>query len=169
MYGLQLPPGSVITTLPVSLPQVTEPITGVGYGGYGGEPNNQGFGDQSWFWNDPGSPAAGAIPTPPGIPSVGAVIGPGEATIYNQDAIGNAAQSASELAEAFDPNVTGINFTNGANEQLGPQEDFGPGTTTTTSSGSGGTIFFIGIVVVSVVGFVLWRNRHKVHLPTAEE
>jgi hypothetical protein len=126
------------------------------------------------------------VPTPQGIPSVSAVLGPGENFVMRSTAIPRAAQAGSEAAAAVDPNETGILNTfaqsaaglttqmaqevgggvssQGIANPLGPQVtyvDAGSGATSSSSGGGGsGGLIFIALAIVGGAAFLWYRSQH---------
>jgi hypothetical protein len=110
----------------------------------------------------------------PANPSSNAAIGPSENQVLAATSLNSTAQSATELADAVDPNVTGLLNTfaqsaspNGAaiSDPLGPQvsyADVDPVTsTTTTSSGSSLLpILFLVALAAGAYWFFVLRKHH---------
>jgi hypothetical protein len=111
----------------------------------------------------------------PANPSSNAAIGPSENQVLAATSLNSVAQSGTELADAVDPNVTGLLNTfaqsaspNGAaiSEPLGPQvsyADVDPVTSTTTTTSSGSSLLPILFLVALAAGaywFFVLRKHH---------
>lgn len=92
-------------------------------------------------------------PTPPGV-------GPPTTTSGDQTQTGAGFGASKDVLDAI--SATAANA--GANQMLGPQFSYGPGTTTTTTSGGGSPILIMAaIAIVGVLLFLHFRKKHAEH------